>query len=196
VQGFAVLPDWRTVLLAVSRTYPDPTKEPVFWDTEVTILWLDLDTGDIRRQVAVTPRLSGAFAIGSVVLSPDGRRLAIKTWYSGQGARADIHRAQISVLDTDSGATVTTIDDEALQIGVQSIAITPDSAHLVIATDRLILWDIASSRKRAEFVDRVGRMQRNFQDIKLSADGRTLATGGGDTIFIWNVTNQRVNRAN
>ncbi len=111
--------------------------------------------------------LSGLYKLA---FSPDSTRLAVG---------GDLGFAVLDVADLTPRFTVSLDSVSALAFG-------PDGKTLAIGTaTRLVkLWSLKTNRELAEL--RHGGSTWLYQMV-LSADGRTLASGGGDSVQVWNL---------
>lgn len=189
-ESFVLLPDWKMALVSAQRVYPAPTKErDAPRSYEAVLLWFDLSTGQVKREVTVTPRLATVllgFGVGPLALSQDGHIVAIGSWYYGEGEKQDITRARVKVLDTRTGEALFEITWPSIQGGPSGMVFSHDGQMLFITSDRLTLWEIPSGRKLGEFKDSYA--PRNSKQVGLSADGCTLAVGGDHTVIhVWSV---------
>jgi WD40 repeat protein len=130
------------------------------------IALLDLKTGKHLRQLS-GPRPTG----GSLVFSPDGRRLAS----SGEGG--------IVVWDVRTGQVALRLPMDQPTV---SLAFARDGRALVSATwdGNVQQWDLATGKELWRFAIRA----RASDSLALSADGRLLARGGTDGVLqIWDL---------
>ena len=126
--------------------------------------------------------------VSTLALSPDGRTLAI----GGNGVRlwdiskAEAHVMPLGALPKDSDAGLTSLD------------FSPDGNTLAGSSGKtLSLWDVSDRTAPAQLA--VLRAQSDTaHSVAFSADGKTLATGGGDgaggdgAINLWSVVSSNL----
>ena len=85
----------------------------------------------------------------------------------------------VKVWDAATGKEIRTFG--GYELGVRSVAFSPDSKSLALAvSDKVELWNIAS-----------GKLIRSLDDllftsfVSYSRDGKMLATGSRDTVRLW-----------
>jgi WD40 repeat protein len=198
IKAFAVVPDWKTALLAVVRHYPPDKKEErqgKDWPMqELVLAWFDLQTGEIVREVMLTPRLPVSYEAWSMTLSPDGQLATVNSWAIISSDRvskiveAYSKRQAQRVFDTRNGRLI-----HELVIGHvrKSSVFIPDNTKLIVGGDRITAWNIRTGEKIDVFDDSARYMRQrssNYMQMALSADGCTLAAGGENTvIYVWAV---------
>lgn len=198
VKTFVMLADWKTALLAVRRHHL-PSAEQWHWKDwaweEMLLVWFDIQTGTIRREVTITPKLPVNYSAWSITVSPDGHLVTVNTEAILSSKRmtdeveAYSKRQSLRIYDTRSGNLVNEI---AVSHTRRSTIFSPDSKKLIAVGDRVSVWNISTGRKLDEFVDRSGDPRLLFEDIEMSADGRTVVSGLGDKIYVWTVTGSSV----
>ena len=117
---------------------------------------------------------------GSLAFSPDGKYLAMGTGYSynDTSKRSDLKVWRVSDLKEVGGEPV--FKNSRV---LSDITFTPDNAHLV-ATDHagiVRVWDTNTW----ELLDRQFDVGSFSACVAISADGKTLATGGLKHIILW-----------
>ena len=128
---------------------------------------------------------SGLTKIGAVAYAPDGSRFVISGDGDGErrsGGKVLIYNAATREIDTRI---------DYMRGAFNHLAFTPDSKRLVLGsyTKRVIVLDMAKSTVHCRFdSDTKGQ---GLRILKLSADGRLIATGGGDDqwgyVRLWDV---------
>lgn len=119
----------------------------------------DVATHTKIRQISVP-------GIGSLAISPDGKLVAVG------GASDGIER----LLSLHNGTQLTTLNSHAGN--AFSVAFSPDSRTLAVATNSGVQWwDISSSKLIAQATGAA-------DDVVFSPDGKILAVGGMDTMVL------------
>src|SRR5262249_15361435 len=128
--------------------------------------------------------LATGFGAAAPAFSPDGGLLAtadhdgeIRLWDAGEGSR-------IRTLEAEKGWQATVL------------AFSPDGRTLAAAVvgsrqeqGRLVLWELASGRVRADLAGRRG----NTSAVAFAPDGNALAAGGIDTaVLLWDLTGRHL----
>lgn len=75
-------------------------------------------------------------------------------------------------------------------LDIEGLAFSPDGALLLSASNGLRLWDVATGRLRRLFYGYPGAILP--RPAAFSADGRTVGTGWGPSLALWNVASGRV----
>ena len=130
-------------------------------------LW-DVRTGDLLRVISIDND-----SLEAVAFSPDGRSVFTGSLYSG-----------IRVWDVHTGELLYTLDDHS---SITSIAFSPDGNTFASGSSRLTVrvWD---TRTREVLHTLTGRgSSSRVRALSFSSDGEILATGGDDTIRLWDV---------
>ena len=130
-------------------------------------LW-DVRTGDPRRVIS-----SDEEYVQAVAFSPDGRSVFTGSLYSG-----------IHVWDVRTGELLYTLDEYS---SITFIAFSPDGHTFASVSSRLTVhvWD---TRTREILHTLTGHGSSSaVRALSFSSDGNMLATGGDDTIRLWDV---------
>jgi WD40 repeat protein len=121
--------------------------------------------------------IENATTVGRVRLSPDGK------WLAGPVGPGD--QCRIRVWNTETGREALVGNPGQITVW----AFSPDRRTLAItysSSGTPDLVDLVSGRIRSANVQ--GHVGRGIQALEFSADGRTVATGGGDrSIRLWDV---------
>ncbi|MFC9534300.1 NB-ARC domain-containing protein [Streptomyces sp. NPDC056975] len=155
--------------------------------------WLATGSGDetVRLRDRDSGRLTATLtghtdAVLSVAISPDGTWLVtssgdgtVRLWDRGSGQCTATLTGH-----TYDGDFVTSPDDEMLDNGVNSVAISPDGAWLATSgMDKTVrLWDRGSGRLTATLTGHTDAVL----SVAISPDGTWLASSSGDgTVRLW-----------
>jgi WD40 repeat protein len=137
------------------------------------VLHWDVATGkEVRRFAGLTDD------IGSVAFSPDGRLVA-----------AASRDGRIALWEASTGHDVLYIlahppQPDTARAAAPAIAFMPDGQAVVSAAadDTIRFWDIRTGRERKQFHGPGG----GFRALAVTADGKHLVTGSGDTaVLVW-----------
>ena len=115
--------------------------------------------------------------IRAIAFSPDGRFLAAATQHRVPGSRSSKYgpagRSSRLVLPGNEAGWV------------ESIAFAPDGRELLWGEQggEVALWDLSRDR----MVSRELSHPAPVSDVKFSADGRLMASAGGDVVWVWPV---------
>ncbi len=133
----------------------------------------DLRAGGGLREIEARPA-----ALGSMAFAPDGRHLA-----SGLSG--------VWMWDIDDGKPPRVFGKGLAN--TQALAFSGDGAILASlhADDVVHLWDTKSGRDIGRIVCRSRRDEATASSLALSHDAGTLATGGSETPFLWEVKARR-----
>ena len=134
-------------------------------------LW-DVSTGDLLRVISIDDDY-----LEGVAFSPDGRSVFTGGWHSG-----------IHVWDVHTGELLHTLVGGAGEPSpVTAIAFSPDGTRFASGSSDLTVrvWD-AKTREVLHTLTG-GKHSYTVRAISFSSDGKVLATGGDDTIRLWDV---------
>jgi WD40 repeat protein len=144
---------------------------------------------DTRTMKELTPLQDAQERVYSVVFSPDSRYVAacgdggpIQEVLSG--SRSPLPTS-VRVWEVTTGRRLSHLDRK-LGSGVGRL-FTADYRTLITCEDGTIsLWELATGQKRGHFK---GHLDSGVSALALSADGRTLFSGGDDSqVFAWDLT--------
>ncbi|WP_217246910.1 trypsin-like peptidase domain-containing protein [Streptomyces sp. AC602_WCS936] len=143
----------------------------LFWDART-----HRKTGELQVH-----RGDDGVSLHDLVISPDGRTLAVSIIGSGVSASDE---SEVQLWDLTEGRRTATLKGHTGQ--VTSLAFSPDGDTLATgasdATTRL--WDVRARRSTATLTGPSGTVFA----LAFSPDGRTLASGGQDrTVWLWDV---------
>lgn len=108
--------------------------------------------------------------ITSVVFSPDGSKIA----------SVSKNPTRIQIMDMTSGQS----NSIPYLFGINEIALSPDGKSIAFENSKgeLLLWNINLNEIIVQFT---GHKKDRLRSITFSPDGKTLASGGADELFIW-----------
>jgi WD40 repeat protein len=173
-------------ILAAGCGVPGSGKDPKTMDSVGEIRLWDVATGKN------TATLKGhAGMVWSVVFSPNGKTLASSS-----------HDGTVKLWDVATGKNTTTFQANTGFFG--SVAFSPDGRTLasgggpvkqregVGVTGEIKLWDVATGKNTAAFQGHPGagcfsNMFAVAFSIAFSPDGKTLVSGGANTVELWEV---------
>jgi WD40 repeat protein len=153
-------------------------------------LWVtvwELSTG----KVLATFEQPSISVFRSVVLTPDGKTLAVGT--AGSATKDNwLDSSIVHVYDIDRKALQAKLNHGEPTYGVWALALSPDGRVLASAAmydNTVKLWDLATHRELAVHQVREGRI---VQDIAFAPDGKTVAIGywafsGPGRVLFWDV---------
>jgi WD40 repeat protein len=133
--------------------------------------------------VAEPPRYPGENQVAALSFSADGKRLATGCWPGFE--------TEVLVFDLEAGALMHHLEHPFGN--VTTVALSPDGQLLACATmsgrTEIHLWDLSS---RQTLPPRLLRGHvTGVVEVEFSPDGKTLASGGYDTVRLWNVATER-----
>ncbi|MEU9880357.1 nSTAND1 domain-containing NTPase [Streptomyces phaeochromogenes] len=179
-------------------------------------LW-DVTTGKARATLTGTKHTTPVRhprPVSAVAFSPDGRTLAISSFYNPAelwDVASGTRRATLTAQNQPAAAVVFSPDGRTLATGnaddtvrlwdtatgrpratlpgaVTNVVFSPDGRTLATASDEeptVRLWDVTTGKRRATFVGHAN----GVTSMVFSPDGRTLATGSSDkTVRLWDAT--------
>ncbi|MDQ0715938.1 WD40 repeat protein [Streptomyces luteogriseus] len=159
------------------------------------------DVSDARRPVALSPLVPVSKGlVWSLRFSPDGRTLAVSTYYQG-GATPTGTVELWDVAEPRQPRRLSTVHSVVRQV-ISSTAFSPDGDTLAVgggtgpgtSRSRLLrLWDVSDpASPRALGGDLGGHGDNIVNRVAYSPDGRTLASAGSDNRAIdWDVSDPR-----
>jgi eukaryotic-like serine/threonine-protein kinase len=139
------------------------------------------DSGTVRRRQSLRG-LKGT--VYGVAVSPDGRRVAAGSWYTGASLEAPV-----GVWDVDSGKMIWSKSEPGFS--AMSIAFSPDGKSLAVGygayngsqVGRVNLWDVSSGNELHAFTGPPGGVNK----LAFHPDGQQLAVAGSEIVEVWDI---------
>ncbi|MCG9129423.1 T9SS type A sorting domain-containing protein [Candidatus Poribacteria bacterium] len=184
---------------------PDGSKLATAVNDDI-LLW-DLNTGEL-----ISTLIGHTSSVSQLAFSPDGNTLISDSWHdivrmwdvatATEKWSLDQHRDSIkTVIFSQDGSKVVSVGKNPTRFqvmdmttgkthtipypyGINEIALSPDGKYIAIEDSKgvFLLYDINLNEKIVEYP---GHKENRIRSITFSPDGKTLASGGEDELFLW-----------